>query len=260
MKRILIIGTLATLFAGCGVNKIPEVSDIKKSLEEQFSECKYLKFSDVEKLNGRELDSGRYAVTQKYTIQILPLSGYASELEKIEETQAKIKEIEAALRAEFDERAERIKAEIRQLDSDFEIVVQAHEEKLGKAVSNAEVQEEKERYLELSHKKMGRWQELDRALGSVNRSYGSELSAKFVAAGYSEGIKTDLENGYYKMHQRAVQEFDGACKNMSPAGRSKALQVAGFSPGSQMSALAKGHVAQFSETVTYTKTEKGWIR
>lgn len=260
MKRILIIGILGALFAGCGVNETPEVSDIKKSLEDQFAGCKYIKFNDVEKLNGRELSSGRYAVSQKYTVEILPLGGYASDLEKIERDQEKVNGIGSALKAEIKEREKRIKAEIEQLNSELAIAAEAHEERLKRAVSDVEVHDETARYKEAQLKHRARWEELDNALESVLRSYSSELSAKLAAAGYSDDIDRDLAIGLRKMQQRAVNEFDSSCNRMSSTGRSIALQIAGYDPISQMRALAKGHAKEFSETVTYTKTEKGWIR
>lgn len=263
MKRTLIVGAVAAALAGCGVNKIPEVSDIRKSLEEQFAECKYVSLSDIKKLNGQDLGSGRYAVKQQYTLEILPLSGYASEFDKWQDTNAKVKQIQEALSAEFTERKERIKAEIKQLDENFSKVVQAHEASLEKAIargaSDAEIQEEKQRYLKASAQRMERWKELDDAFYN-DGDFSAELTTKFVAAGLPAKIMEDLNSSYSQMHKRAVQEFDSTCNKMSSAGRVMALQVGGLSPGTQMIALAKGKKMEFSDTATYTKTENGWIR
>ena len=265
MKRKLIAGAIAIALTGCGVNEIPEESDIKKSLEEQFSGCKYVKFSDVQKLNGQELNSGRYSVIQKYTLEVLPLSGYTAELEKIEKDKAKVMEIEGAVKAEITERRNKIKSELQKLDSDFDAVAKAHYEKLEKLrsmqVSDDEIDVEKASFKEAELKRLTRLEELNDTLSKLDYTYTSELVPKLAEAGFTEGEHTSfhLDKSLDELRRRAIQEINSECKNMPQAGFSRVMQVTGVG-SSQMSALTKGKSAELTETVTYMKTEKGWIR
>lgn len=229
MKYMPIFGVLA--LSACGVNSIPETSDIKTSLKDQMGECKYVKISDVKKINGRDLGSGRYAVEQEFELEILPESKYEKDVDRVtaagplfEKVYDDFKQGEVELYAKY-------KQDMASVPPDD----------MDRYEQQRKAQLQKDLFANLDAQK-----------------------AKLAAAGFVVGPNENLPNSTAKFEgdllRQMIQGFDGTCNQIKWPGKAMVLQVAGLNPYKQMLALAKGTKGKLTETVTYTKTEKGWIR
>lgn len=248
MKYVpLLVGgfTLATL-AACGVNAVPEVSDIKESLNAQFGGCKYVKVSDIKKINGRDVGNGRYLVEQEFTFEILPEDQFEGEYKKIMAVNAEIKQIEQDLKAKFDAKKQALKAEGEKLNNELNAL-------------NKDNFDSVDSYVAARNDYLNRIYANNTEYHDASAHYVAELNQAFVAAGYSNNAYADRDKRFNELHQKVIAQFDGTCSNMTARGKTMVLETAGLSPGKQVEAMVKGAKSQYKGTSTYTKTENGWV-
>lgn len=226
----LLVFTL--VLVSCGVNKVPENSDIKKAMQEQFGGCKYIKLSDSNKLNGRDLGNGKYKVQQEFKLEFIPPNDYHKTIEEISYAYKTYSDLTTETNKKFwaleGERKERImasdgkyssgeidyesrKQENSNIDSDFKAKVEALE---------------KQKFEELKKR----------------------------------GVSTNGEPpGVSSLIPKMRQDFDTACKNISRLGERMVSELIGYTVSDQIEAFDKGVEKKMTQEAVYVKTENGWM-
>lgn len=255
----LLLGTL--MLTACGINAIPEASDIKSSLEAQFGGCKYVKISDVKKLNGRDLGDGKYGVDQEFTLELLPQPQFKDEAEKMLAAREAFKRFEQEFKAKFQEKTVLLEAEATKADELSRAVQEKYGPMLviGSPLSRAEQDKASVQY-DIEYKEVEK--AVAAAYAALNAHRGSliqELKNAAVAAGYPQNAAAELDKQYNEVLKKMTSEFDSTCTKLTSNGKTMVLQTAGLGAGDQMASFIRGTKKSFSGFVVYMKTEKGWV-
>lgn len=253
--------TCTILLSGCGINAIPETSDIKNNLLDQFGGCKYIKLSDVKKINGRDLGNGRYQVDQEFALEILPDSKFAAEYEQLMADKAAYKQIEQGVIDKHQAKRDALTAEIEKIKEERNKMADRHEKFMSSPSASADERAKAiNDYLAADGENTRNMSQLDGEIGNISRNFLAEVEQAMVAAGYPPKADSEASGRYRQLLNKMITQFDSTCNHMTSDGKTMVLQVGGLEPGRQMEAFTKGAKMQFKGSVAYTKTENGWVR
>lgn len=253
MKTSLVLA-IPFVLAACG-HQTPDESDITSGLENLTGHCEFLKFSDVKKLNGRDLGNGEYQVQQEFTLELSPLREFTSEAKdflKIANDYVAIQQRHTAL---INEAKEASAESEKKLNAEYEQKIQAINRE------SDENHNTPERAALTESLMVG----MESLRAQLNLRINELAKAKTVE---SEQHQLSKLNQAASFLTRVRAAHDAKCPNINKEIKPLIFKLVGSNGylisdnGSpELEAFANGVKKTFTENnVTYVKTERGWMR
>lgn len=239
------------ILASCGVNKVPEASDIQRSLQEQFGTCQYsknFKISNSSKLNGRDLGDGRYSVQQEFEAEFIPPSEFKK---KIEESRSAAKVYTEFLETFVNPKSEAIEVEKREGMARFSNELSQKRMELQK-FKDSEEYVSLENAVELWSRQEK--QQIEESYRAKKEALNTQINEERIKRGFDK-VK-DVESLAMEMRRN----IEVACgSTISRLGSDMLFKLIGYDGSSQANAFENGVKMKMTLNSVYVKTEKGWM-
>jgi len=226
------VATLMVAMSGCSNSNIPQESDLKEIFASTFANCGSMEVKDIKKLDGVQLQNGKYKVKTSFEVSVKPT------------------EENAKLWAGFDESRKKYEAIVSQIRSE--------EKAVKKEI------EEKEQYFDEQYKRATREEEKEKIYDVQKRfrqEYSSkevELSSKAARLIVQAGLQ-GFENRQASVFYALDNGFGKVCKVTDQLSKKIFVDTVGSVSGEERAKIfGQGRTWTQTYNLELTKTEKGW--
>jgi len=218
--------------SGCSNSNIPQESDLREIFASAFTDCELMKVQNVKKLDGLQLENGKYRVKTSIDVTIQPTEKLAKNWAKFEENKRKYDSVVAERKAAWDAISIEEKEKLARLDEKMKQATQPEE--------RAEILEARKR--------------VEQEAISKQSDISNRASQLLEKMGFTiHGLN---ENNFYREQEI---EFGTVCKLSGKLSKKIAWDfVMALESHERAKLYGQGGACSQTYNLDLTKTEKGW--
>lgn len=240
MRKISLFFPVFVAISAC--SNSPSDSDVERALKNEVSNCSGLSVGDFSKINGIKINDVTHSVDVKYSISVLPLSGYA-DMQK--NHQDKINKIQEEM-SSFEPRLEEMRARNLYFINEKN---RLNQQPMPPFMGGDRGQQTRDYYNEIGMQ----IQALDQEHEEYRRSIQND-PAQIKYDELNSAANKEISE-YDDLSEKLIKQWRGSCK----IGSKFISYVPTGDRNYVLNSITKGEKNMFNRKIVMIKTDNGWV-